>query len=253
MDAIIRQGFPVSCLCTNETIQACQKSHDVRTLVVHPNIVRLRHIAVIDGTRACGVLDLDKARGKINHRDPSQRLLVRDVYEPLRSDHCLQGDSPLLDYLLTVDERPFRLVQLTGDKLGTVDVEDLQKLPVRVLLFAKFSHLETLLARHLCLQNPQLLEIQRAVEGPMSSSLGTAGSGPERQIERFHFGELLREASRIDLINIDNDQIDFLNRYRNSVSHGPRWYITRRADVRALVNCVKKLCDLIDGLGSQRD
>ena len=68
-----------------------------------------------------------------------QRLLVEDIYEPLCRDNCLKGDSPLLDYLLSADKRPFRLVELPGQKLGTVDVEDLQKLPVRVLLFMKFS------------------------------------------------------------------------------------------------------------------
>ena len=253
VDEIIRQAFPVSCLCTNETIHACQKSHDVRTLVVHPDIVRLRHIAVTDGTRACGILDLDKARGKVDHRDPSQRLLVGDVYEPLRRDHCLRGDSPLLEYLLAADERPFRLVQLTGDKLATVDVEDLQKLPVRILLFAKFAQLETLLARHLSIQNPSLLDIQRTATGPASSSLGSAGSGPERQIERYRFRDLLREAKRAGFIEMDNEQIDFLGRYRNNVAHGPRWYITRRSDVGALVNCIKKLCDLIDELSSESD
>ena len=112
--------------------------------------MHLRHMAVIDGKQAIGILDLDKARGQVCHDDPKQSLLVEEIYEPLNSDHCLRGESPLIDYILTADERPFRLVEL-GGKLHTIDVSDLQKTPVRVLLFMRFAHLETLLARQLCI------------------------------------------------------------------------------------------------------
>ena len=172
-------------------------------------------------------------------------MLVEDIFEPLSRDNCLSGDSPLLDYLLTADERPFRLVELPGQKLGTVDIEDLQKLPVRVLLFMNFSHLETLLARELCVRQPRLQEIIRTAPGIESGELGSSGSGPERRIERYRFGELLQEAKREGFITIDGEEISFLKRFRNNLAHGPRWYITRRAEVRSLVNCVRRVCELI--------
>ena len=218
-----------------------------------PEIARLRHIAVIDGTQACGILDLDKARGQAQHGELPGRPLVGDICEPLSQQNCLRGDSPLIDYLLTADERPFRLVQLTGNTLGTVDVEDLQKLPVRILLFIKFSHLETLLARQLCARNPKFMEIVQIAEGQTAFSLGSSGSGPVRRVERLRFRALLKEASDHGLISIASDEIAFLERYRNNVAHGPRWYITRRADVDALVNCVRKLSTLLDILDTIAD
>ena len=153
-----------------------------------------------------------------------------------------------MEYMLTADDRPFRMVQLANDKLGTVDVEDLQKLPVRILLFTKISHLETLLARQLCVSRPKLLDILRITEGPEASSLGSFGSGPLRRVEKLNFGDLLRKAKKDNLITIDGEEIEFLERYRNSVAHGPRWYITRRQEVAAFVNCVKRITDLINEL-----
>ena len=248
IEEMIRQGFPVSSISTKATVKACQKSRELRELVAIPGAARLKHLAVMDGTRACGVLDLDKARGQVKHGAAHQGLLVGDICEPLSEQNCLRGDSPLIDYVLTADERPFRIVQLTSGKLGTVDVEDLQKLPVRALLFIKFAQLETLLARRLCAHNPKFLEIAKIKEGQTSSSLGSSGSGPERRIERLRFRQLLEQANNHSLIEIPGDEIAFLERYRNNVAHGPRWYITRRADIDPLVNCVKRLTGLIDQL-----
>ena len=247
VEAIIRNGFPVSSIC-GDRANVCQKSHHVRTLLAHPEASRLRHIAVLDGNSAVGVLDLDRARGEVNHHDPDQRLLVGGICEPLNQENCLRGDSPLMEYILTADDRPFRMVQLANGTLGTVDVEDLQKLPVRILLFTKFSHLETLLARKLCTSRPQLLDILRTAEGPVASSLGGLGAGPERRIERLKFRDLLRKANEDSLIGVNGEEIEFLVRYRNNVAHGPRWYITRRQEVTALVNCVKRISDLINEL-----
>ena len=246
VEAISRRGFPVSSICKSDWINGCQKSREVRELLAQPDAPRLRYVAVLDATRACGILDLDRARGAIRFKDRHQKLLVEDIFEPLSRDNCLNGDSPLLDYLLTADERPFRLVELPGQKLGTVDIEDLQKLPVRVLLFMKFSHLETLLARELCLRQPRLQKIIRTAPGIESSELGSTGSGPERRIERYRFGKLLLEAKREGFITIDGEEISFLKRFRNNLVHGPRWYITRRAEVGSLVNCVRRVCELID-------
>lgn len=174
---------------------------------------------------------------------------MNDIFEPLNGDNSLQGDSPLIDYLLTADVRPFCLVQLAGNKLATIDVEDLQRLPVRVLLFMKFSYLETLLARQLCVKKPELLDIVRTDEGVELDSLLTTGQGPERQIERYKFGELLRSAKRETIIVVKDKEIRFLEKYRNRITHGPRWHVTHRSEVAALVTCVR----LVSKLTSQAD
>ena len=201
-------------------------------------------MAVIDGKSAAGILDLDRARGEVRHGDPKQNLIVNDIFEPLNEDNWLPGDAPLIDYLLTADVRPFRLIELTGNKLATIDAEDLQRLPVRILLFMKFSHLETLLARQLCVKKPELLDIVRTDEGVELDSLVTTGQGPERQIERYKFGGLLRYAKRETLVVVKDKENRFLEKYRNRIAHGPRWYVTRRSEVGALVSCVRLMSEL---------
>ena len=225
-------------------------SCEVRQLISHPEIQHLRYMAVIDGTNAVGTLDLDRARGKVRHSDPNQNLLVKHVFEPVNADNYLRGDSSLIDYILTADVRPFRLVELAGHKLGTIDVADLQKLPVRVLLFMTFSHLETLLARQMCIRQPRLLDIARTDPGLDTGSLGNTGSGPERRIERYKFGTLLRSSKREGFITIQSEEIRFLERYRNNIAHGPRWYITRRGEVASLVNCLGSPKTGVGGIGA---
>ena len=250
IDEISTKGFPVSTICNTGRVHACQESHTVRELVSHPELSRVRYLVVLDENTARGVLDLDRARGAVRYSDPKQNLLVKDIYEPVSAANCLRGDSPLIDYLLAADEKPFRLVEMPGHKLGIIDVQDLQKLPVRTLLFMYFCHLETLLARRLCEKNPDLQEIVGTKGGVDAQDLGNTGTGPERKIERYRLGDLLRRSAEEGSVTIDQDGVSFLERFRNNLAHGPRWYITRRGDIRPLVKCIKKVTDMIDEMES---
>ena len=239
VDAIVRNGFPVSSIC-GDYVNACQTSQSLYELIHHPDVLRLRFMAVVDGKQAVGILDLDKAR---KYHDQTNSTLVDKVYEPLNPDHCLKGDSPLIDYILTADKQPFRLVDI-GGKLHAVDVFDLQKIPVRVLLFMKFVHLETLVARHLCLTNSALLDVIGTVPGTDFGELGNLGAGPIREIEKFYTGRLLEEAKQLQIIEIEDSEIKFLTEYRNRLAHGPRWYVTRASEVALLVRCAKRVSEL---------
>ena len=243
--AIARQGFTVSSICTRQWIKACQKTLEVRDLLAHPEIARLRHMAVVDGTQAIGILDLDKARGQVRYNDDRSSLCVEEVYEPLSAENSLRGESPLIDYILTADTRPFRLVAMPGNKLGTVDVEDLQKVPVRILLFMHFIQLEDMLVRRLSGADPGMLDQMRYEQGVNAELLGNSGSGPVRHIESYGFRKVLQKARDQSIVALRRHELPFLERYRNALAHGPSWYITRRADVGPLVECFKRVLELI--------
>lgn len=251
VESILGNGFPVSTICNRGSIYACQKSQDVQVLISDPAIQRLRHMVVVDGESAVGVLDLDIARGKFRHGEAESSLLVEDVYQPADKSNSMRGETPLMEYLLTADQQPFRLIELEGAKLATVDVEDLQKIPVRVVLLMWFSYLESLLTRRLCQERPELREIVGTGSTVEAQGLGTMGPGPERRIERYYFGNLLKEAKELTIVALTDDEVEFLSRYRNSVFHGPRWYITRRGEVSSFVNCVAKVVSLAQGLASE--
>ena len=248
VDAIMKSGFPVGSIC-GDTVNACQKSQPLHELVRHPDVSRLRHMAVLDGREVVGVLDLDKAR---KYHDPAHPTLAEAIYEPLHHDNCLRGDSPLIDYVITADKRPFRVVAIDG-KAHAVDVFDLQKLPVRVLLFMKFVHLETLLARHLCLREPTLLNVVTTATGADFGALGKLDIGPLRKIEKYYIDRLLKDAQRAHIIKVEDNEIEFLKAYRNKLAHGPRWYITRPSEVALLVRCARRVMELTSEVaGGQR-
>ena len=251
VESILGNGFPVSTICNRGSIYACQKSQDVQALISDPEIQRLRHMVVVDERSAVGVLDLDIARGKFRHGEAESSLVVEDVYEPADKSNSMRGEAPLMDYLLTADQQPFRLIELEGKKLATVDVEDLQKVPVRVVLLMWFSYLESLLTRRLCEERPELREIVGTGSTVEAKGLGTVGPGPERRIERYYFGKLLQEAKARTIVSLPDDEIEFLSRYRNNIFHSPRWYITRRREVSSFVNCVTKVVSLAQKLASR--
>ena len=95
VDEISNKGFPVSTICNTSLVPACQKSHRVRELVSHPELLRLRYIVVLDGKTACGILDLDRARGAVRYRDPKQKLLAEDIYEPAKCRELPSRRQPL--------------------------------------------------------------------------------------------------------------------------------------------------------------
>lgn len=250
MESILENGFKVSMICNRETVYGCQLSQDIEVLISHREIQRLSHMVVLDGQRAAGVLDLDIARGKFRHGDSNSSVRVADICEPVDKSNAMRGEAPLMEYLLTADKQPFRLIEVDGGKLATVNVEDLQKVPVRAVLLMWFSYLESLLTRELCEKRPELREIVRTNSAVEAEGLGSVGPGPERRIERFKFAKLLKEAKRSNIISLPDDEIQFLNRYRNKIFHGPRWYVTRRREVGSFVNCVRKVVYLARELAS---
>ena len=245
IQAIARRGFTASSICTGKWIKACQETYEVRDLLANSDLARLRHMVVVDGMQAIGILDLDKARGQVRYNDERSSLLVRDVYEPVSEENVLRGDSPLIDYILTADEHPFRLVRMPGNKLGTINIEDLQKTPVRVLLFMHFIQLEDMLVRRICEADPDMLEQIRHEPGVSAEPLGNSGSGPVRRIETYGFRKVLRTAKDLGILTLPPRELPFLERYRNALAHSPNWYITRRMDAGPLVSCFKRVLELI--------
>lgn len=251
IESILQRGFRVGDICNRDTIYGCQISQDVQDLMTNSEIRRLSHLVVVEGGRAIGILDLNLLRSKYDHSEAKSSLLIESLYEPVNSSNSMRGDAPLMDYLLTADAQPFRLIQLDGERLGVVDVEDLQKPPVRVVLLIWFSYLELLLTRILCQEKPDFKEIVSTRPAVEAANLGSTGPGPERRIERSKFSQLLREVRETNSLPLLDDEIMFLNEYRNRIFHGPRWYITRRHEVLAFVNCLKKLVSLVSDLGSE--
>ena len=71
---------------------------------------------------------------------------VHDHFRRLSEDSLIGADASILSFVKTADARPCRLV-VSGDNIvGLVSLSDLQKLPVRVALFALITGFEMTMA-----------------------------------------------------------------------------------------------------------
>ena len=86
MESIAKQGFLLGSICTRRFINACDKARSIGKLIGHPEVIKLKHMAVFAENSVIGTLDLDKARGAFRHGDPQQNLLVEDIYDPCTED-----------------------------------------------------------------------------------------------------------------------------------------------------------------------
>ena len=110
----------------------------------------------------------------------------------------------------------------------------------------QFVHLEILLMRVLCLEDASLSRQVGSVGAREYGRFGEFGGGPERLVESWDFQKLLQKAAKLGIC--EDDVTEPLVRFRNSVAHGPRWYVTRRREVSCLVRIVRYVRQLVGTL-----
>ena len=189
--SIEEKGFPLHTVCSDEPIIACRKSDTILGVLYTAGMERRRYIAVVDNDSVIGTINLDYARGVVGDDD---KMVVGDHYQPNTAASIISGTVPLMEYILSADTHPYRIVDLGEGRCGNVDVFCLQKLPARTLLQFQFSHLELKVAEYLCQSNSSYSDIVGNIEARDFSGFGEFAGGPERRIDRLHFGDLLREA-----------------------------------------------------------
>ena len=67
---------------------------------------------------------------------------IEEYYAPLCEEYLIGADASILDFVKGADEKPCRLVISGASIVGLVSLSDLQKLPVRAVLFALITGLE---------------------------------------------------------------------------------------------------------------
>lgn len=89
---------------------------------------------------------------RTDHRNADSHERVGTVMERVAPTNLISADAPLLRFVETADGRRCRLV-LDGTKVtGLVTLSDLQKIPVRCVLFSLVTHFELLLTERLLRQ-----------------------------------------------------------------------------------------------------
>lgn len=120
-------------------VQTCEVGDPVGAVVAKPELAGIDFVPVRKRGSVVGVLARADAMGRLG-------ATVAEVMQPLASEIFVAGSEPLLPVIEALDQEPqFRLVIESRRVLGILTLSDLQKLPVRSLLFGRIAHLELLL------------------------------------------------------------------------------------------------------------
>ena len=115
----------------------CSADSSVRAVLEAAEWKIFSQIPVRDGDHTCGVLE--RAGCKLE-------ATVRSAMKPLDDSILVAAGAPLTGFLEMAANGPYRLVVDGGKVNGIVTRSDLQKLPVRIVVFTFVTNLELLMA-----------------------------------------------------------------------------------------------------------
>ena len=134
-------------------------------------------LPVVDDTERKRFLGLYRAERWFGDEAPDEP--IRHDFELLSEDHMIGADASIIEFVMTSDERPARLVVSGNEVTGLVSLSDLQRLPVRAAIFTLITSLEIAMAERIETEWPddptgwlELLSDQRRDE--VLKKIGTA-------------------------------------------------------------------------------
>lgn len=146
-DAILshlERSMPVRLIATLGTFTAAYVDEPISDAIARADESRFDYLPV-QASASGAVVGLFKRR----EAHTGATGLVRDHMEPLGAGNLIAIDAPLLQFVMTADTNPCRLVLDDTEIRGLVTLSDIQRLPVRTALFGLFIHLELLLTDRL--------------------------------------------------------------------------------------------------------
>lgn len=139
--AALEHAFPVRLIGTFSGLVTCTLDETLPALAARPEVQAFDQLPVVDDGRIVGLL-----RRRAFTADPPAQGTVRDVFDRIDETMLIAADAGILGFLLAAKTSPCRLI-LDGVRItGLVSKSDLQKLPVRSLLFHIVTHLELAMA-----------------------------------------------------------------------------------------------------------
>jgi CBS domain-containing protein len=223
-------GVSVAAIATFN-IKTCGINDGVSEVWKNPDFQRFDYIPVSDRGQIVGLLHRHKEKPSLD-----QEAIVRDNMELLSESILISAEASLLSYLEVADTSPCCLV-LQGRKItGIVTISDLQKLPVRPVLFALVTTVELLLAewlRHHCDSDQdwinslkenrrQKIETQwnKLQQGNLAIDRITAAEFCDKRDACLKLGAFPQHKNQI------KDQLERIEKLRNSVAHAGDYAIT---------------------------
>ena len=141
----LQRSLTVDTIMTPRARLATCRYNETASAVMARNKGDFSFLPVVDPTER--FLGLYKAEQWFSKEAPDEP--IGDDFEPLSEDHVLGADASIIEFVMTADERPTRLV-VSGDRVtGLVSLSDLQRLPVRAAIFTLITSLEIAMAKRI--------------------------------------------------------------------------------------------------------
>jgi hypothetical protein len=138
--ASLEQGLSVGLITTFDP-STCDADEDLEEVVNREELREFDYVPVTENSEVVGLLH------RAAHDTEDVAGSVRDAMCNLRGDLIVSADASILTYIDGAGKNPCRLV-LRGFRLnGIVTLSDLQKLPVRPVIFLLVTHLELLMTQ----------------------------------------------------------------------------------------------------------
>lgn len=131
-------------------LMTCTPRHSVDSLVAN-NVDRFSVIPVVEDGLICGLYHAERW---FDADQPPQGLIGED-FERLAERDLIGSNASILDFVMTVDQQPTRLVVSGSEIVGLVCLADLHKLPVRAALFSVITALEIPMANRIVAEWPE--------------------------------------------------------------------------------------------------
>ena len=140
----LHSGLAVALIATErKRLMTCRPNELLSAVVPRSAAQQYDYLPVTndDGGEIVGLLH---ARECVQHASGTER--VREHFRPLSEGDLIGANASILDFIKDADSKPCRLVVSESEIMGLVTVSDLQRLPVRVALFALITGLERTMA-----------------------------------------------------------------------------------------------------------
>ena len=135
-------GLKVELIATpRESLKTCFP-HEQISDVLRRNVECYDFIPVVDdkAERKQRIIGLFDAASYATNKSAEDR--IHDNFSTLSEELLIGADASILDFIKDADEKPCRLVVSGANIVGLVSLSDLQKLPVRAVLFALITGFE---------------------------------------------------------------------------------------------------------------
>ena len=140
----LHSGLTVALIATERRrLVTCRLNESLSAVVPQSKEKQYDYLPVIDdeGSKIVGLLNTGKLV-----QNSSCKGLVREYSHPLSEGNLIGADASILDFIKDADSNPCRLIVSESEIIGLVTLSDLQRLPVRVALFALVTGLERTMA-----------------------------------------------------------------------------------------------------------